>query len=252
MAPKYKTILITGASSGIGAAVATEFAEPGVILGLIARRKEKLDELKARIEQTGAQALTYSADVGDYDQIKTAVETFAADAGGLDLAIANAGIGWDPGKRKADEIARMAKMIDTNVRGVVLTLAFALDIMEKQGHGHIAATSSVAGFRGLPVGPYSATKAFVRTMLDSWRMMVEGKNIDVTTIAPGFVETAIIEGNQFSMPFLISAEEAAKQIRKAIEAKKRTAIFPWQWHFVLPFMKSMPDSLIRPFAPKAR
>src|SRR3990167_7779947 len=152
-----KRIFINGASSGIGAALARVYAGPNVVLGLGARRRERLEALKAEIQSSGADIHIYRLDVTDATNVTTVAREFVDAAGGIDLVIANAGIaGW--GHPVKSDPKRMTAMVDTNVSGVIRTLTAFLPTMVKQRRGHLVAVSSIAGFKALPGGVYSRSE----------------------------------------------------------------------------------------------
>ena len=238
-------IFITGASSGSGAAVALEYAAPGVTLGLVARRAELLAEIKAKAEAKGARVFVHVADVTDRAAMQRAAEAFLAEAGGADLVYANAGVGGDGSVAGIERAADAARVIEINLLGVVNALAPFIAPMRAARSGHLAATGSVAGFAGLNAGGYSASKAGVKTWIDTLRLYLGGEGIALTTICPGFISTPMTEPHDFPMPFLIPAQKAARLIRGALDARKKTYIFPWPWRLVVPFMRRAPAWLLR-------
>ena len=240
-----KRIFLTGASSGIGAALALEYAAPGVTLGLVARRAELLAEVRAKAEAKGARVFVHVADVTDRAAMQQAAEAFLAEAGGADLVCANAGIGGDVSAAAIERTADMARVVEVNLLGVVNTLSPFIPSMRARRAGHLAATGSVAGFAGIPAGSYSASKAGVKTWIDTLRVYLGGEGIALTTVCPGFIATPMTQGQPFPMPFLIPAEKAARLIRGALDARKRTYIFPWPWRLVVPFMRLAPAWFLR-------
>lgn len=239
-----RSIFVTGASSGIGAALAQEYAAPGVSLGLAARRLDRLKQVARLCEKQGATVFTYKLDVADDKEFQKVASQFIAATGRIDIVVANAGLGgWNhPTKTTA---AAMTKMVDVNVSGVVNALSSFLPKMEKQRSGQLVAISSVASFKSLPGGVYSATKAAVRYLMNGWRVDLEGLGIKVTTIYPGFVASEMTKPDQRTYPFLISAQKAARLIRLAIDRSKKNYILPWQWYLVLPILKLIPGSWLK-------
>ena len=244
-----KRIFITGASTGIGAALAIEYAGPGVTLGLAARRAEILEEVKKKAESREARVLLYPLDVSDRRKVEQAARSFMDDAGGADLIIANAGYGITERFDAPEDLDALTGVIDVNLKGMVHTVAPFLAPMGKRGAGHLCATGSVAGFRGLVGGSYSATKAAVKTMMDAWRLKYGSRGLYFTTICPGFIETPLTAQNKFPMPFLMSSDRAARMIRRAVAKRKKTYVFPWQWRLIIPVMKILPDRVLRRLAP---
>ena len=204
-------ILITGASSGLGAALAISLAAPGIRLSLTGRDNSRLSGIAATCSTLGAQAVTSVFDVTDADAAKSCVDT-ADDAFPLDLVIANAGI--SAGTGRGGETAIQARAIfAVNVNGVANTILPTISKMRPRGHGQIAIMSSLAGFIGFPGAPaYCASKAAVRVWGESLRGELAGSDIGVSVICPGFVRTPMTDRNPFPMPFLIGPEKAARII----------------------------------------
>lgn len=237
-------IFITGASAGIGKALALAYAAPGVTLGLVARRQELLDKLKGELEARGARVLLYNADVRDAGQMARAVDGFAAEAGGVTLGVANAGIS-SRGVLAQGDSEPLAEVISVNVQGVLHTLVPMVPHMIARKSGHLVTIGSVAGFRGLPGrADYNASKAAVKTLMDGFRIELKPHGIRVTTICPGFVESEMTARNKFHMPFLLGAERAARIIVRAIRLRKKTYVFPWQWRLLLPLIVRLPDWMV--------
>jgi len=221
-------VMITGASSGIGHGLALELAKRGARLGLLARRKDALDEVIAEIEKDGGKALALSVDVQDADALRDAADRIAKEFGSLDVLIANAGVGGntDAAALSPDDFK---KVIDVNLLGVVNSVAAVVPKMIAQQRGHLVAISSLAAYRGLPKsGAYCASKAAVSILFESFRLELKSKGIDVTIIHPGFIKTPLTAGRQAQMPFLMELDDAVKKIVGAIEKKKKSYAFPWQ------------------------
>ena len=237
-------IFLTGASAGIGWALAEALATPGTVLGLAARREDRLIALKARVEALGAVGHVFTVDVRNAAGMGEAVGEFAGRAGRLNMIIANAGISQPDGLGEGD--ASMANhVIEVNVQGVLNTLLPAIPLMRAAGCGHLVSIGSVAGFRGLPgKGAYCSSKAAVKMMMDAWRPMLKKDGIRVTTICPGWVESEMTKTNRYPMPFILPTEKAARLIVHALEQDRRTYIFPWQMRLIVPFMKLVPDWIL--------
>ncbi len=234
-----RVIFLTGASSGIGAGLAQRYAEPGVTLGLAARRKDRLAAVARRCRSLGASVHTYAVDVTDGEEVERAAKAFLRRTRQIDLVIANAGLGGWPHPLHAD-VATMTRMVDVNVNGVIHTITPFLAQMVKQGQGHIVAISSVASFRGLPGGVYAATKAAVRYLMDGWRIDLSSHGITVSTVFPGFVESEMTSrGRRY--PFLVPTDRAADLIKFGIDRRYRYFVLPWQWWLLVPVMKLAPD-----------
>src|SRR5467141_606417 len=186
-----KIVLVTGASSGIGRGLAVELAKRGAQLGLLARRKDLLDELVGEIETTGAKAIALPADVQDAAAVRAAVNHLETEFGPVDVLIANAGVGVtaDASELNADEVARV---IGVNVIGVANCVAAVVLGMVARGRGHLVAISSLAAYRGLPKSAaYCASKAALSAFFESLRLDLQEKGINVTIIHPGFIKTPL-------------------------------------------------------------
>jgi short-subunit dehydrogenase len=242
-------VFITGASSGLGEGLALHYAKPGAILGLCARREPLLAALGARITATGARAIPYPLDVTDTTAMKEAAEAFAAQAGGVDLVIAGAGIGIPP-VTLAGKSSPIATLMRVNVVGVTNTLVPFVPILVRQGSGTLVALGSAAGFRGVPgSGAYCASKAAVMTFMDSLRMDLHGTGVHAMTLCPGFVRTPMTASLSGKMPFVLSCDEAVAQMARAIARRERTFTFPWQVRLVSRVIGYIPEGLLRRLAP---
>lgn len=236
-------VIITGASTGIGAALAVEYGRRGYGVGLVARRAELLQEVAARVEAAGGRAAWAAADVTDRAGLTEAVHSLEAKLGPCDLLVANAGSG-EPSPAHKVPIDVIEKILDLNVRGVIYAIGAVLPGMVERRSGHIAAVSSVAGFRGLPgTGAYSASKAYVTTLLESFRVDLRRKGIAVTSINPGFIETPLTSVNKFPMPFLMKVERAATLIADGLQRRPAELTFPWQMKFLMNAARLLPNWL---------
>ena len=239
-----KVAIITGASSGIGEGVAVELHKRGWAIGLIARRTERLEAIAERVD--GERVAFAAADVGDEAALNAAVASIEASLGPCDLMFANAGIG-DARSGREFSAAATKKILNVNVEGVIHSIAAVLPGMVERGHGTISATSSVAGFRGLPnFGPYSASKAYVSNLMESLRLDLRKSNIAVTTVHPGFVVSELTDRNAFDMPFLVQTDRAARIIANGLEAGKPEINFPWQMIALMKLAKWMPNWIFDP------
>jgi NADP-dependent 3-hydroxy acid dehydrogenase YdfG len=226
---KDKIVFLTGASSGIGEALAIAMAKRGAILGLLARRKKLLDELAAKCEAEGGNARVFAADVTDAVAVQNAAEAFRKEFGRIDIMIANAGIGGNNPETRALQPDAVKKVIDINLLGAFYSIYAVLQPMIDQGGGQLVAISSLAGIRGLPKSAaYSASKAGMTALFESVRLDTLGKGIDVTIIQPGFIKTPLTSGRTNKMPFLMELDDAIPLFLSAIEKKKKFATFPWQ------------------------
>ena len=250
-----KRVFITGASSGIGMALAREFSDEDVVLGLISRRIEQLDNLA---NDLATDVYVYAADVGDSLAMKSAAEAFIQSVGVPDLVIANAGVSSGTLTSEAKDQVVFEQIMRTNVLGMVHTYQPFVEAMKIRGSGTLVGISSIAGFRGIPgSGAYSASKAAATAYLESLRVELSSSGVNVLTVCPGYIKTPMTDVNPFYMPFLMDADRAARSIRKAIVKKKRFHVLPWQMSLVGFFLRLMPrylyDSLMRraPRKPKS-
>jgi len=226
--------MITGASSGIGRGLALELARLGATLGLVARRKEVLDEIITEIggnqQENGgrsANVLAISGDVQDADSMRAAAEQLRAQFGKIDVLIANAGVGGNDDPTRLDA-AKFANVINTNVIGVSNSVAAVIPEMVKRGRGQLVVISSLAAYRGLPKSAaYCASKAAVSAMFESFRLDLKPRGVDVTIIHPGFIKTPLTAGRQAKLPWVLELEPAVKKMVNAIEKRKKSYAFPW-------------------------
>ncbi len=233
-----KSIFITGATTGIGFELAKLYVKEGHRVGVCGRDLSKLaDPYRSRFS-------CYEVSVTDEAKLRESIEDFASN-GGLDIIMANAGISHGS-KTKMPDFAATKKIFDINVYGVLNTFAPAIDIFVKQGHGHLVATASVAGFVGLPgAAAYSASKAAVISLCESYSLDLKKEGISVTAICPGFIDTPLTRKNDHSMPFLMPVEKGAKKIKRAIDKKKNLYVFPWQMATVIHILRRLPRRCYR-------
>ena len=244
MAFADQVAVITGASSGIGWALARTLAAEGCKVGLVARRQEQLAELTREIEKSGGNAAFAVADVAERAQAVAAIRELASRLGPIDLLVANAGVGA-PTTLTPFNVGDVEKMFRVNVLGVVYSLEAVLPQMLEQRRGHLAAISSLAAYKGLPgESGYTSSKAAVNAFMDGLRVQLRSKGIAVTTICPGFVKTPMTEVNEFKMPWLLTAEEAARRIVRALKRKSKVYNFPWQMALFMKFARWAPDWLV--------
>jgi short-subunit dehydrogenase len=225
---QYRTAFLTGASSGIGAALAQRLAADGVEVAIAARRADALETLADEIRAKGGQARVYPLDVSDAEATMDTLRRADDELGGIDLVVANAGVGKEKwaGKATWDDCHAI---LDVNVRGAVATLSALAPRMAKRRRGHLVGVSSLAGYRGLPRnGLYSASKAFLTTYLEGLRVDLRSVGVAVTDVQPGFVRTPMTDKNDFPMPFMVEAADAADIIARGIERKDAVVAFPWQ------------------------
>lgn len=226
---KNKVIFLTGASSGIGEALAVELAKRGATLGLLARREELLKNLAAKCESFGGTARVFAADVVDAEAVQKSVNALRDEFGRIDVLIANAGIGGNNKETRELNAEAVKKIIDINLIGAVNAVAAVLPPMLERKSGQLVAISSLAGFRGLPKSAaYSASKAGMTAFFESVRLDVQDRGVAVTIIQPGFIKTPLTSGRANKMPFLMELEDSLPLFINAIERRVKFAAFPWQ------------------------
>ena len=234
-------VLITGASSGIGAALAQRYAQRGASLGLIARRKPELEQLAL---QLSVPVEIYPVDVRDAAALQAAAADFIGRCGAPDIVIANAGVSLGTSTEVAADLAAFQDVIDINVLGMVKTFQPFLAAMRARGQGSLVGIASVAAYRGLPgAAAYSASKAAAVSYLESLRVELRSSGIKVITICPGFIATPMTANNPYPMPFLLSAENAARKIVAIIDRGKTFAVMPWQMAIGARILRALPNWL---------
>lgn len=240
-----KSILITGASSGIGAALALAYAAPGIDLALSGRDRARLDDITTACRAAGAQVDAQIIDVADRAAMAAWIAGIDA-AAPLDLVIANAGISGKSGSGEgtATEEQQVRDIFAVNMDGVLNTIWPVIPAMRGRGRGQLALLSSVAGLRGLPSAPaYSASKAAVLAYGDGLRGTLSDAGIAVSVICPGFVVSRITNANTFAMPFLMPADKAAAIIKRGLKRRKPRIGFPWQMYWAARLVAMAPSGL---------
>jgi len=228
-------IFITGASSGLGAALARHYGAQGAQLGLAGRRLEGLQEAAA-----GADARLYQADVRDAAAMRLAAEAYLQAVGVPDIVIAAAGISVGTLTEEAADSAVFRAVMDANVLGLVHTFQPFIASMQSDG-GVLCAISSVAGVRGLPGGgAYSASKAAATVYLEALRLELKARGIAVVTVAPGYIDTPMTQVNPYAMPFKMTAQVAAAQVARCIASRRAYTVIPWQMAWVARMLKCLP------------
>jgi NAD(P)-dependent dehydrogenase (short-subunit alcohol dehydrogenase family) len=236
--PASLKVFITGASSGIGAALAAHYAREGAVLGLCARR---LGETQALLADLGAAGSCYRVDVTDSATLQAAAADFTRRFGTPDIVIANAGVGAGTLTGNAEDLEVFRRIMDTNVYGMPVTFQPFVDPMRERASGTLVGIASVASFRGLPGGgAYSASKSAAVTYLESLRVELHGTGVSVVTICPGYIRTPLTEQNRYPMPFLLDADDAARRMVRVIAAKRSFAVIPWQMALVAFVLRRLP------------
>lgn len=235
------SILITGASSGLGAAMALHYARPGVTLHLTGRSTERLEKVEKVCVARGSRVHSAVLDVCHREAMANWIVHQDVQAP-LDLVIANAGISAGTGGLTEPE-SQVRGIFAANVDGVLNTILPAIPLMQTRKRGQLALMSSLAGIRGLPSSPaYSASKAAVRVYGEGLRGHLKKFGIEVSVICPGYVKTPMTEVNDFPMPFLMSAEKAARIIADGLARNRGRIAFPWQLYIPLWLATCLPTS----------
>lgn len=237
------SILVTGASSGIGAGLAVHLAGYGGRIALMARRRERLEQVAADVRAHGGTPLVLEGDVTDAADVGRCAAELEREQGPVDVAFLNAGAGDFISFRTFDA-ARVRQMFDVNVMGVVHWMGALAAGMVERGRGTIAVTSSLAADRGLPrSAPYSASKAAVSTLLDGYRADAARHGVTLVLIEPGFVKSEMTDRNKFKMPFLLPTEDAVRVISAGVARGERRIRFPWQLSAASRLLRHVPDGL---------
>ena len=247
--PSPQKVFITGASSGIGSALARHYASLGCSLGLVARRSDQLAALSETLKACGApEVACYPLDVANTDALRVSAEDFIARVGAPDIVIANAGVSSGTLTECPEDLATIKRIFDINVIGMAATFSPFIPPMQdaaKTGRQcRLVGIASVAGIRGLPgAEAYSASKSAVITYLESLRLEMRASGIKVVTIAPGYIATPMTAINPYRMPFLLPANEAARRFARAIDKGTTYTVIPWQMGIVAKALRLLPNWL---------
>ena len=234
-------VVITGASGGIGLALARHYLESGATVAACARRRDPLQSLAA--EYPG-KVFPYVLDVRDGVAIRTAADDFMMRVGVPDIVIANAGVSIGTLTRHAEDNDVFRHVMETNVLGALHTFQPFIAPMRAAGRGRLVGIASVAGFRGLPgSGAYSASKAAFISYLESLRLEMHGSGVKVVTLCPGYIRTPMTDINPYPMPFMLEADDAARRFAGVIERGCSFKVVPWQMAIVGRLLKLLPNWL---------
>ena len=247
-------VLITGASSGIGQALALQYAQMGCRLALVARRTNELKTWLSAHEISADSYEVYSADVADADAMAALAQDCMTRQGVPDVVIANAGISIGIDSSVRADLDVMARILATNVMGVAATFSPFISPMVARGSGSLVGVASVAGIRGLPGhGAYCASKAGVISYCESLRGELRSAGIKVVTLCPGYIATPLTQNNRYHMPFLMPSDKFAAQACRAIAAGDSYRVIPWQMGVVAKVLRLLPNTLFdRLFAGRPR
>ena len=241
-------VLITGASSGIGQAMALAYFRQGWRVALVARRKAIMQDWVAQLDGTlnlqANQVGIFSADVKNPDSVIAAAQACLGEMGLPDVVIANAGISLGVDTAQREDIAVMRQVMDTNVLGMVATFHAFIGPMQSRGTGRLVGIASVAGIRGLPGhAAYCASKAAVIAYCESLRGELRTSGIQVVTLAPGYVATPLTQRNRYPMPFLMSADAFAQQALATIARGTAFRVIPWPMGMVAKLLRLLPTAV---------
>ncbi len=240
-------VFITGASSGLGAALARYYGRQGCVLGLCGRRADALQQVA-----DGLNAYSFIADVRDADAMQAAAFEFMEQAGVPDIVIGCAGISVGTLTEEKSDLPVFQAVMDANVMGLVHSFHPFIAPMRAAGTGVLCGIASVAGVRGLPGGgAYSASKAAARVYLEALRLELKSAGIAVVAVSPGYIETAMTQVNPYPMPFKMTADTAAKKIAHLIQKRRPESTLPWQMAIVAKLMRCMPRALYEHLFEKA-
>lgn len=240
---KNKTVLITGASSGLGYDLAKGLAKENCNLILLARRIEKLKELQNEIDLTGGNSTIYECDVSKKENVQSVFNKIFSEFENVDIVILNSGVSHRAWIKNFNS-AHAEEIFNVNVMGIIYCVEAILPYFIKRKSGMIVGVSSLADARGFPgSGFYCASKSAATTFLESLRVEAKNYGIKVLTVKPGFVKTPMTDKNEFKMPFLLDVSESTKQIINGIKKEKRIIHYPAQLVFLIRILKLMPASL---------
>ena len=239
-------VLITGASRGIGQALALAYLQRGWRVALLARRTDVLQQWLSSLPMAlpPGQTCILGADVGDADSMLAAAQQCIAHMGLPDVVVANAGISLGVDTAEREDLDVLEQVMRTNTLGVAHTFHPFIRAMQARGHGKLVGIASVAGIRGLPGhAAYCASKAAVISYCESLRGELRANGVEVITIAPGYIATPLTARNRYPMPFLMSAEAFAQSAVRAIARGDRYRVIPWPMGIVAKVLKVLPDAL---------
>lgn len=239
-----KLVFITGASSGIGQALALRYHQAGYSLALVARRVHAIETWAKAQGISADNYQIYGANVADTDSIVAAGNACLTQQGLPDVVIANAGISIGVDTALREDIDTMAHIFATNMVGVAATFQPFIAAMTARGHGQLVGVASVAGIRGLPGhGAYCASKAALMSYCESLRGELRPTGVKVVTLSPGYIDTPLTQKNQYPMPFLMRPDAFAQQAFKAIERGASYRVIPWQMGVVAKLLRLLPNAV---------
>ena len=234
-------VFITGASAGLGRALAVRYAHTGAILGLVARRGEMLRAIASGLS---VPTSLYPLDVRDEVALKNAAANFMATHGVPDIVIANAGMSIGTDLAYEEDLTVLREIMDVNFRGMANTFQPFIGAMQHAGTGVLVGIASVAGYRGVPgTGAYCASKAAAIAFLESLRVELRSSGLRVLTVCPGYIDTELTARNPYRMPFIMNTTEAAAKIAGAIERRRGFVVIPWQMAVLTKLLRILPNAI---------
>jgi len=239
-----RLVFITGASSGIGQALAWRCYQAGYDLALVARRVSEMQQWAETHQIDGSRYQLYAADVADVQSIVAAGQACLLKQGVPDVVVANAGISVGMDTSEQDDLAVMARTFAVNNTGLAATFHPFVEPMRRRGSGRLVGMASVAGIRGLPGhGAYCASKAGVISYCESLRGELRGSGVRVVTLSPGYIDTPLTRQNRYAMPFLMTAPSFAERALRVIESGVSHRVIPWQMAVAAKLLRFMPDAM---------
>lgn len=239
-----RLVFITGASSGIGQALALRYLQLGWRVAMVARRRESMQQWIAEQGDNAARARAYAADVAQLPSLLAAARQCRDEWGLPDVVIANAGISVGMDTREREDLQVLQDTLALNNVGLAATFHAFLADMQQRGSGTLVGIASVAAIRGLPGhGAYCASKAAVAAYCESLRGECRGSGVRVVTLLPGYIDTPLTAANRYPMPFLMPSERFAQRAVEAIEAGVSWRVIPWQMGVVAKLMRLLPNAL---------
>ena len=233
-------VWLTGASYGIGRALAVEMASRGAKVGLTARSEDSLKTLQDDIESAGGTALILAGDVTDHQAMVASAQEMCGQFGGIDILVANAGTHLFT-KVEEFDVEEYMHLMNLNYGGVLNCISAVLPGMLAAKHGHIVGVASLAGYRAVPrAAAYGASKSAVIHFLEGIRFHLADHGIPVTVVNPGFVRTPLTDKNDFHMPFLVDADHSARVISDGIEKQRKEITFPRPFNWMIKLMRILP------------
>lgn len=243
-ASRAPLVFITGASSGIGQALAQRYHDSGWRLVLVARRHQVMADWVRQQALDASRITLLAADVSQPDSMVAAAQACLAQQGVPEVVIANAGISHGMDSAERADLDVMQQILATNVLGMAATFQPFVAPMRARGSGRLVGLASVAGLRGLPGhGAYCSSKAAAITYCESLRGELRGSGVQVVTLLPGYIDTPMTAGDHFSLPFLLSAQQFAERAQRAIHAGASYRVIPWQMGVLAGLLRLLPNAV---------